>query len=121
MPSGGGSTVFSLESANTISPPGFRSLDRNRRSNSNTASDTGVSLDSTLEFLGLTVEFTKGESKVKEVGENSIAARAGLKAGDVIETIDGNAVKKDTKLKGEGVKSFVVRRDGKRLNLKIGN
>jgi membrane-associated protease RseP (regulator of RpoE activity) len=121
MPPGGGSTVFSLESANTISPPGFRSLDRNRRGNSNTAPDTAISMDSTLEFLGLTVEFAKGDSKVTAVGENSLAARAGLKPGDIIETIDGNPVKKDTKLKSEGVKSFVVRRAGKRLNLKIGN
>ena len=116
-----GSRDIALGSANTISPPGFKSLDRNSGTNANAASITDVPIRDVLGILGLTVEFGGGASRVRSVAGNSLAAHAGMKSGDVIETIDGRGVNADTKLKGDGAKSFVIRRDRKRLTLKIGN
>lgn len=105
----GGSVDLALGSGNSITPRGLN------------PSATEVSVRDLLGILGITAEFEKGGCKVRSVAENSLGVRAGLKAGDLIETIDGREVKSDTKLKGDSGKTFGIRRDGKRIDLAIGN
>jgi S1-C subfamily serine protease len=119
--SNGGSVEYGVREPERILPRGFNSVNSNRSANVNTDRvDTGVPVRNVLGILGVNAEFVGGECKVSAVAENSLGAGAGIKAGDVIETIDGRAVNGETRLKGNGPKSFVVRRDGKRVNLRIG-
>ena len=117
----GGYIDRTVRPANVIMAPGFEAMNPNRSANANIAGGVGEPVRNVLGILGVDVEFAAGEYKVSSVAEKSIGARAGVKAGDVIETIDGRAVHQETKLRGEGPKNFVVRRGGKRVNLKVGN
>lgn len=114
----GGSRDFSLNSARPKLPPGFESVEpRNLNANTNTASGD-VPVRNVLGILGITVDIASGELKVRSVVENSIAARAGVRAADVIEEIDGQPTKVDSMVKG-GAKTFTVRRDGKQIALTL--
>jgi membrane-associated protease RseP (regulator of RpoE activity) len=114
----GGSVDRIIHPANVIMPPGFESANPQNR-NANTTS-TDVPVREVLEILGLTTDFSGDGWKVRSVAANSIAARSDVKAGDVIEAVDGQPVKKETKLKSSA-KTFTVRRDGKSVDLTLRN
>ena len=118
---GGNSKVVTLQPARVIMPPGMESANPQKRT-ANTApgstSDTPVR--EVLGMFGIEGEFANGGWKVRSVKESSFGYRAKILAGDVIESIDGRAVKSDAKLKG-GAKTFTVRRDGKLIALPSGN
>jgi len=117
-----GSRDTTLGVANVIVPRGFESANPRRSVNANTQSATEVPVREVLGILGITAEFVDGVCTVRSVADNSLGVRAGVRSGDVIDAIDGRVIKSDTKLSGDsGGKTFSVRRDGKRINLTIGN
>ncbi|MEO8042351.1 MAG: PDZ domain-containing protein [Acidobacteriota bacterium] len=116
----GGSLDFSLNAAKPKLPPGFESVEsRNMNSNTN-SSAADVPVRNVLGILGITADFVSGGWKVRSVVENSVASRAGVQAADVVEAIDGQQMKSDSKLKG-GAKTFTIRRDGKLITLTLTN
>ena len=122
VPLRGGSVDSTLSVANSILPRGFESANPRRSVNANTQSTTEVPVREVLGKFGITAEFVDGVCTVRSVADNSLGLRAGVKSGDVIDAIDGRVIKSDTKLRGDaGGKTFSVRRDGKRINLTIGN
>lgn len=111
---------FTQRSVNVIMPPGTESANpRNRNMNSTTSSDAPV--NDLLEIWGIKAEFADSGWKVGSVVENSVGARSGVRANDVIESINSQPLKKDTKIKTEGVRTVHVSRDGKQVTLSIQN
>jgi hypothetical protein len=114
----GGSVDSTLESANTILPRGFESVSPNRNMNVS-VSQADIPVRNVLEILGINAEFVDGGWKVRSATVNSSAYRAGIRAGDVIESIDGQVLARTTTFNGEftGGRTFRVRRDGKTINV----
>lgn len=120
MPLGGGSRDSALYSAEPKLPPEFESA-QPRYLNANTgAASADVPVRSLLGILGITAEFADGGWKVQSVLENSIATRSSVLAGDVLEAIDGQQLKRDSVVKGSA-KTLTIRRDGKTINLDLKN
>ena len=117
----GGSVDRILHKGNVIMPPGTESVNP-QNLNANTAGTPSASLPvrEVLGMFGVEGDFADGGWKVRSVKDNSLGSRAKIAAGDVIELIDGQAVKNETKLKG-GAKAFTVRRDGKLITLSTGH
>ena len=116
----GNSKELILHPARVIMPPGTESANpQNRTANTSPSSSTDTPVREVLEIFGVEGEFADGGWKVLSVKANSIGSRAKLAVGDVIESIDGQQIKSDTKLKS--VKSFTIRRGGKTLTLSAGN
>jgi len=119
-PSQGGSRDFSLNSAQPKLPPGFQSVgSQNLNANTN-SSAANTPVRNVLEILGIAADFSDEGWKVRSVVENGVASRAGIRAGDVIEAIDGQTIKGDTLRRGSA-KTFTVRRDGKQISLNLTN
>jgi len=118
----GGSVDRTLESANMIMPPGFESVNpRNRNSNANIGG-TGVPVRDVLDTLGVSGDFLNGGWKVRSAAPNSLAQRAGVRSGDVIEAIDGQPLMESTTFKGQfSPKTLRVRRNDNTLTLRISN
>ena len=113
--------MVTLRPARVFMPPGMESANpQNRNANNASGSTTETSVREVLGMLGIEGEFANGGWKVRSVKESGFGYRAKILAGDVIESIDGRAVKSDAKLKG-GAKTFTVRRDGKLIALPSGN
>lgn len=119
-PSQGGSRDFSLNSVKPKLPPGFESVEPKSLNGNANSSAANVPLLNVLGILGITADFANGGWKVRSVVENSVAARAGVRAADVIEAIDGQMIKGDSLVRGDA-KTFTVRRDGKQMNLSMAN
>jgi membrane-associated protease RseP (regulator of RpoE activity) len=119
-PSQGGSRDFSLNSAQPKLPPGFESVEPRNLNANGSSSAADVPVRNVLGILGIAAEYGNGGWKVQSVVEKSVAARAGVRASDVIEAIDGQPLKSDSLLKG-GAKVFTVRRDGKQMSLSLAN
>jgi len=117
----GGSVDRIIHPANVIMPPGFESANpQNRNANTAVISSTDTPIREVLGMFGIEGDFADGGWKVRSVKENGLGSRAKIAAGDVIESIDGQPVKGETKLKG-GAKTFTVRRGGKTVTLSSTN
>ncbi len=104
----GGSIDRTLGSANTISPPGL--------------GGGTIPVADVFGIIGVQADFVGGTWKVSSSKENSMAQRAGIAAGDVIEAIDGRPLAEKTTFKGSITPTSVrVKRDGKQVELKLGN
>lgn len=117
---GGGSVDRIYHPANVIMPPGTESANPQKLNANTAATSTDVPLREVLGIYGVEGDFADGGWKVRSIKDNSIGSRAKIAAGDVIESIDGQPVRAETKLKG-GAKTFTVRRDGKLMTLSSGN
>ena len=118
---GGNSKVEILHPARVFMPKGTEAANPqklNANPTANSVADTPVR--EVLGIFGIEGDFADGGWKVRSVKENSLGSKAKIGAGDVIESIDGQPVKNETKLKG-GAKAFTVRRGGKLITLLSGN
>lgn len=82
---------------NAASPPalpnGFPQMENKTAPNpTEMSSSNGQNIDSLLSFIGAETAFENGKRRVNSVQANSLAARVGLKTGDLIEKIDGKPV-----------------------------
>jgi C-terminal processing protease CtpA/Prc len=73
-----------------------------------------------LQMLGVNAELVGGDWIVRSTTSNSLAARAGVQADDVIEAVDDHILSAKTRIKGLlGARSCSVRRAGKVLRLDL--
>lgn len=81
----------------------------------------GISIRDILGQLGVSFSPTANGLQVDSVAANSIAARSGLLAGDVIESLNGQRISADTVLFGAfAARRIVVRRDGRPVGISLG-
>lgn len=79
-----------------------------------------ISIKDTLDFIGIQTEFVGGKLRVKNVRENTMADKSGIKAGDLIEAIDDTKITpSETMLKSNSVRKIIVSRGGKVLELNL--
>ena len=75
-----------------------------------------------LNFFGMKGSFGDAGWKVESVTPDTLATRSGVKAGDVIEAIDDQALSDKTTFKGKyNAKSLRVRRDGTSIQIVLKN
>jgi hypothetical protein len=114
----GGSVDSSLGSANTILPRGLDSANpRNANINGNGAG-AQIPVRDIFEMLGIDAEFVDTGWKVRSLMVNSIASRAKVRLGDIVEAIDGNPLKGSSTPRGS-VTVLTILRDGKSINLNL--
>jgi hypothetical protein len=110
-----------LSKAKVTLPPG---LDSNRRIEiaPNPGNTKSFTAEEILPFLGIEIVLQNENRTVKSIKQNSLAERAGVKVGDVIEAIDGK------KISGEPfsgrtieVKTLTVLRGAKRIEIALPN
>jgi membrane-associated protease RseP (regulator of RpoE activity) len=74
-----------------------------------------------LTMMGISASFTAAGCTVSSVAASNLAGRAGIKAGDVIEAINGQPVSENTSFGNKFTgKSLRVRRDGKVIEIGLG-
>ena len=114
---GGGSNDSALTNPEVITPPEF---DTNRVVNSTVNPDSATVGD--VNELLKTIGIVANSLKVVSVGKNSPAGRSGIKAGDILEAVDGKKITDDA-LRGKqlDIKTLTVLRDGERLEIVLQN
>ncbi len=116
----GGSYDTSASQANTILPRGFPQKPFVKRSNARPPSVANVDIAETLKTFGIDAALESAGWTVKGVAADSISDKSGLKAGDVIDSLDERPLTGKT-LKGRvEVKSLKVVRDGKPVEITFG-
>jgi membrane-associated protease RseP (regulator of RpoE activity) len=81
-----------------------------------------VSAREVLQLIGLDAEFRDGGWLVQKVSENSMAARSGVRNGDVVEAIDDTKIAGNTTFEnGFNGKNLTVIRNGNRQTISIQN
>lgn len=85
------------------------------------ARQAGIAIRDVLSQLGISFTPTANGLRINSIAANSLAARSGLNAGDVIESLNGQRVLADTMLYGAfTARRIVVHRDGKTIELSLG-
>jgi hypothetical protein len=114
---GGGSRVEALSESRKIYPKGVNPDPVGIK-----ALGTGSQLKvkDLLEIIGVKAVFSRSGWRVDAVTENNIAARSGVKTGDVIEAINDQRLKEKTSFGNRFTgKSLNVLRDGKSLHIEL--
>lgn len=99
--------VSSNVSVPDMRPPGFES---------------GGQVDSSevLSLMGLKGNFQADGFLVSNAEASGAAARAGVRAGDVVESLDGKKIEPETRFaSGSEIRTISVKRNGERLTLRI--
>lgn len=83
------------------------------------SNDKPILTNGVLDMLGISTDAVSGKLRVKNVRENSIADKSGIKAGDVIESLDDTKITQgETTLRSRDVKKITVSRDGKIIGIR---
>ncbi len=118
----GGSIDRTLGSANTILPPGFQSEPQKKDIAASNAGGADIAVRDVLQMLGVSADPDADGWRVRSAAANSMAQRAGVRVGDVIEAINGTPLEPNMTFKGGiSVKTLRVRRDGKQVTLYLKN
>ena len=73
-----------------------------------------------LSLLGVGAKFSNGAWRVDSVNTSSSAERAGIKAGDVIEAVNDQAMREKASFKGAfTVRTLLVKRDGQTIKISL--
>jgi hypothetical protein len=98
-----------------------RGLDPNEKpANTETEHRAQISANELLSALGIRASFAGSGWKVESVAPGSAAGRSGVKTGDVIEAVNGNALNQSTSFNNPfSGKSVSVRRDGKSVTIAL--
>lgn len=116
----GGSVDSAIEPESALLPRGF---DSNPKIDPGSIqSNSQFSVNDLLSMIGANGEFTGGGFLVRSVSVNSVAARAGLRGGDMIEAINDKAINAQTVFRGAfSGKNIRISRDGRRMSLNLGS
>jgi hypothetical protein len=98
-----------------------RGLDPNEKpANSQSEQRAQISANEVLSALGIRASFAGSGWKVDSVAPGSAAGRSGVKAGDVIEAVNGSALTQSTSFNNPfSGKSVSLRRDGKSITIAL--
>jgi len=117
---GGGSKDLALSQDDPrINPPEF---DPNRRVDvrPEPPKGSGISAESILTMIGIKPDCRPNGCLASAVSKQSIAERSGVKAGDLIESIDDKPIKAGTVFDGTvSVRTLALRRSGKRITVSL--
>jgi hypothetical protein len=119
---GGGSRVLSVKPPSPVKLPLGFNPNQTVETSPNADNSNFVSDEQILQLLGIEVVRENGNLKVKTVRENSTAKRSDLKAGDVIEAIDGVKLPAEP-LRGKRieVKNLTVVRGATKIEITLKN
>ncbi|MEO8649336.1 MAG: PDZ domain-containing protein, partial [Acidobacteriota bacterium] len=82
--------------------------------------NTSVGIRDVLAVLGIEAEFQGSAWVVKGLSAQSAAQRSGVKAGDIIQSVDGRRLKEDTKFSGSfSGRTLRIVREGKSMDLDL--
>ena len=82
--------------------------------------NTSVGIRDVLAVLGIEAEFQGSAWRVKGLSAQSAAQRSGVKAGDIIQSVDGRRLKEDTKFSGSfSGRTLKIVREGKSMDLDL--
>jgi len=112
---GRGSFDTGIKRAPVITAPGFESTNPN---NGNSNSNNVRPVQEVFEMLGISADPVETGWKVRGLMVNSLASRAKVQLGDIVESIDGQQLKGNS-IPIDGVTVLTVRRDGKSINLNL--
>lgn len=114
----GGSVEFAAREENKIFPRGVSPYAKVPSNATGVNPNTRLHVSQILEFIGVKVSWADNGWRVDSVDANNIAERSGIKAGDIVEAINGQTVDKQTTFpaKFDG-KNLRVRRDGASLSI----
>ena len=116
----GGSYVEASREGNRRLPKGLDPNARTPTKPEDFAMNAPISAKDVLSTLGVNAKFDGSAWTVEAVSENSVAARAGLRPGDMIEAIDDQALSADTEFKGKvSGKTIRIVRAGKPLSIDL--
>lgn len=108
-----GSMEIALSAANKINPRGLNPNAKIPANAKGVDPNARINVSQILEFIGVKATWAGDGWRVDSVAANNIADRSGIKTGDVVEAINGQAVDNKTTFpaKFDG-KSLRIRRDG---------
>lgn len=116
----GGSVDSAASAVRPVLPHGIPERPAFTRKPADMQSLVAIPARDVLISLGTDVEFVEGHYRVSNIRSSSVAEQAGLRTGDVIESINDKKVEKDTAFKGVfSSRSVRVRRDGKSVEIKL--
>lgn len=116
----GGSIDSSLGNTGQILGPGF-DANAPRRELQTPSDDPQRAIYELMKTLGIEAAFEGDSLKVKSVGGGTVGDRSGVRAADIIESIDDIRLTRSTKLGTRlAAKTLTVVRAGERIQLKIG-
>jgi len=114
-----GSRDSSLSASPVFTPKGI-DLSPNVRNLPETQNSSAITGDDFLTFIGIETARENNIRKVKSVRQDSNAARAGVKVGDVVEAIDGRKINDVGSGSIEG-KKLTVLRGGEKIEIVLQN
>lgn len=118
MKSTGGSFVEASKSNKPIFPKGFGPNVKPPARPKDFDKNTQVPAKEVLSLIGIEASFVNSNWKIDAVKEHGVAERSGLRAGDVVEAINDNAINEKTAFGNRfSGKSLRVLRDGKPLQI----
>lgn len=114
----GGSVDFGVSPSKRILP---RGLDPDREiKDANIAGNSRSSAREVLGMLGILASCSASSCRVNSVSANSVAGSSGIKAGDVIEAVDGRPVNGTATFSGQFSAGNVrIRRNGSLMNVAL--
>ena len=114
----GGSMDFGVSPSKRILP---RGLDPDREiKNANIAGNAHSSARDVLVMLGISASCSASGCRVNSVAPNSVAGNSGIRAGDVIESVDGRPLNSASTFGGQFTAGSVrIRRDGGVVNVAL--
>lgn len=117
-PPSGGSTDLAVRESQRVYPRGLNPNAKVPANAKGVDPNARIHVSSILDFIGIKANWTGDGWRVDSVDAKTIAGRLGIKAGDVVEAINGQTVDKQTTFpaKFDG-KSLRVRRDGASLSI----
>jgi len=115
----GGSKDSALANPQQLFPQSFN-LNAKRPIGPPPTGNSQASISVVLGFLGLDTRFEGESMKITSVRGGSVAEKTGLKAGDIIQAVDGKPINSTSKLGSRfDAKTFTVRRGDETLQLDI--
>lgn len=122
LPQGGSRDQTVRPSEVRILPPGFNAPESIANVRPTVSSSpVSVTVGEVMQMLGIEGSFQSSGYRIGTISTNSIAERAGIKSGDVIESINDTRINEKTVFAGVfGGKSVTVIRDGKPMTINLG-
>jgi len=118
---GGGSRVIASTTTRVLTPPEF-SPNKTPETLLNPNGLPPIADDSIWSFIGIEIVTKNGNRTVKAVNPNSLAGRADVKVGDVVDAVDGAKLSSEPLSKGKfEIKSLTVLRGTEKVEITFQN